>query len=78
MKREVKEEAGLDFEPEALLSVECHAHTWVRFTLTGRIVGGALKTTAEADEESLQAQWQPLDRTELLDTVRGTATEWCR
>ena len=70
VKREVKEESGMDFEPEALLAVECHAHSWVRFTLGGRIVGGALKTPAQADRESLQAQWQPVDRAELLQTVR--------
>ena len=69
VKREVKEESGLDFEPEALLSVECHAHSWVRFTLGGRIVGGDIKTAAQADQESLQAQWQPADRAELLQTV---------
>ena len=70
VKREVKEESGMDFEPEALLAVECHAHSWVRFTLGGRIVGGALKTPAQADRESLQAQWQSVDRAELLQTVR--------
>lgn len=69
VKREVKEESGLDFEPEALLSVECHAHSWVRFTLGGRIVGGDLKTVSQADRESLQAQWQPADIEELLQTV---------
>ena len=71
VKREVKEESGLDFEPEALLSVECHAHTWVRFTLGGRIVGGDLKTVAQADQESLQAQWYPADTAELPQTVSG-------
>ncbi|CAI8058006.1 8-oxo-dGDP phosphatase NUDT18 [Geodia barretti] len=69
VKREVKEESGLDFEPEALLCIECHAHSWVRFTLGGRIVGGALKTVAEADRESLQAQWQPAEKTKLLHSV---------
>lgn len=69
VKREVKEESGLDFEPEALLSVECQAYSWVRFTLGGRIVGGHLKTVAQADRESLQAQWQPVDTAELLQTV---------
>ena len=73
VKREVKEESGLDFEPETLLCVECHAHSWVRFTLGGRIVGGALKTVAEADKESLQAQWQPMDQRELLHSVSRRA-----
>lgn len=71
MKREVKEESGLEFEPEALLSVECQDYSWVRFTFGGRIVGGELKTLAQADRESLQAQWQPQDRAELLHTVRS-------
>ena len=32
-----------------------------RFTFTGKITGGELKTTNEADEESLQAAWFPFD-----------------
>ena len=74
VRREVKEESGLNFEPEALLCVECHAHSWVRFTLGGRIVGGALKTVAEADRESLQAGWQPAEKKELLHTVSPNNT----
>ena len=35
MKREVLEEAGLDFEPEALVAVEYQSFYWIRFTLTG-------------------------------------------
>ena len=77
VKREVKEESGFDFEPEALLCVECHAHSWVRFTLGGRIVGGALKTVAEGDRESLQAQWQPADKTELLQSVSDVCACVC-
>ena len=77
VKREVKEESGFDFEPEALLCVECHAHSWVRFTLGGRIVGGALKTVAEGDRESLQAQWQPADKTELLQSVSDVCVCVC-
>lgn len=71
VKREVKEESGLDFEPETLLSVECQSYSWVRFTLGGRIVGGQLKTVAQADKESLQAQWHPVDKAKLLQTVRS-------
>ena len=69
MKREVKEESGLDFEPEGLIAVECHSHYWVRFTLGGRIVGGSLKTPAQADRESIQAKWQPAEKEQLMRTV---------
>ena len=37
MKREVKEETGVEFEPEALIAVELGSHKWVRFTLTGEL-----------------------------------------
>ena len=35
MKREVKEEAGLEFEPQALVCVETQGMSWVRFTFSG-------------------------------------------
>ena len=35
MKREVLEEAGLECEPDALISVEYSSRSWVRFTFTG-------------------------------------------
>ena len=35
MKREVLEEAGLECEPDALISVEYRSRSWVRFTFTG-------------------------------------------
>lgn len=57
VKREVKEETGLDFEPTTLLKVESSHGTWFRFTYTGNIVGGSLKTVANADQESLQASY---------------------
>ena len=35
-KREVLEETGLEFEPEALIYVEAYDHwRWIRFTLAG-------------------------------------------
>lgn len=56
-KREVLQETGLDFEPSTLLKVEsCHG-TWYRFLYTGEVVGGELKTPAQADQESLQASY---------------------
>nr|XP_039263028.1 8-oxo-dGDP phosphatase NUDT18-like [Styela clava] len=57
VKREVLEEAGLEFEPTSLLCVEECGGRWVRFALVGKVTGGKLKTTEEADEESLQAMW---------------------
>ena len=61
----MKEETGLDFAPEGLISVECHGYHWVRFTLGGRVVGGTLKTPAQADSESIQAKWQSLEEEEM-------------
>lgn len=57
MKREVLEETGLEMEPTTLLSVECASKAWFRFVLTGNVIGGQLKTPADADSESLQAKW---------------------
>lgn len=57
MKREVLEETGLEMQPTTLLSVECASKAWFRFVLTGNVVGGRLKTPADADSESLQAKW---------------------
>lgn len=37
--------------------IECASKAWFRFILTGDIVGGELKTPAQADAESLQAKW---------------------
>lgn len=57
VKREVLEETGLEMEPTTLLSVECASKAWFRFVLTGNVIGGQLKTPADADSESLQAKW---------------------
>lgn len=51
------EETGLEMVPTTLLCVECASKAWFRFVLTGNIVGGRLKTPADADSESLQAKW---------------------
>ncbi|XP_037080233.1 8-oxo-dGDP phosphatase NUDT18-like isoform X2 [Pollicipes pollicipes] len=56
-RREVLEETGLEFEPTTLLMVETAGGAWYRFVVTGSITGGRLKTPADADPESLQAQW---------------------
>ncbi|XP_072175079.1 8-oxo-dGDP phosphatase NUDT18-like [Diadema setosum] len=59
VKREVREEAGFDFQPTSIVKVECSllAGYWIRFTFIGTITGGSLKTQNEADSESLQAKW---------------------
>ncbi|XP_048186559.1 8-oxo-dGDP phosphatase NUDT18 isoform X2 [Perognathus longimembris pacificus] len=59
MRREVKEEAGLHCDPVTLLSVEERGPAWIRFVFLARPTGGALKTSKEADAESLQAGWFP-------------------
>lgn len=65
-KREVLEETGLKLECTTLLCVESSGGNWIRFVLTGKILGGKLKTPSEADQESLQAKWiRNLDELEL-------------
>ncbi|KAM4836963.1 8-oxo-dGDP phosphatase NUDT18 isoform 2-T2 [Thomomys bottae] len=59
MRREVKEEAGLLCDPVTLLSVEERGPAWIRFVFLARPTGGTLKTSKEADAESLQAGWYP-------------------
>ncbi|XP_012892778.1 PREDICTED: 8-oxo-dGDP phosphatase NUDT18, partial [Dipodomys ordii] len=59
MRREVKEEAGLHCDPVTLLSVEERGPSWIRFVFLARPTGGTLKTSKEADAESLQAGWYP-------------------
>lgn len=56
-KREVREETGLEFELATLLLVESAAGSWYRYVVTGTVMGGILKTPADADSESLQAKW---------------------
>uniref|UniRef100_W5LKC7 8-oxo-dGDP phosphatase NUDT18 n=1 Tax=Astyanax mexicanus TaxID=7994 RepID=W5LKC7_ASTMX len=57
VQREVKEEAGVDCQPVTMLQVQESGPQWIRFTFLAEITGGSLKTRAEADSESLQAQW---------------------
>lgn len=56
-KREVLEETGLTISVTTLLGLECAGGSWYRFLLTGRVLGGELKTPQRADKESLQAKW---------------------
>ncbi|XP_027524699.1 8-oxo-dGDP phosphatase NUDT18 [Corapipo altera] len=57
LRREVKEESGLECEPVTLLALEERGPAWIRFAFLARPAGGTLKTLEEADAESLQAQW---------------------
>ncbi|XP_030621902.1 8-oxo-dGDP phosphatase NUDT18 [Chanos chanos] len=57
LRREVKEEAGLDCQPITMLLVQEQGPRWIRFAFLAEATGGALKTVADADKESLQAQW---------------------
>ncbi|NXW52456.1 NUD18 phosphatase, partial [Nyctiprogne leucopyga] len=57
MRREVKEESGLECEAITLLALEERGPTWIRFVFLARPTGGTLKTLEEADAESLQAVW---------------------
>ncbi|KAK3096277.1 hypothetical protein FSP39_025226 [Pinctada imbricata] len=56
-QREVEEETGLKCEPQTLIAVEFGSGCWYRFTFTGRVTGGKLKTLEDKDKESLQAEW---------------------
>lgn len=56
-KREVLEETGLVVDMTTLVMVECASGLWIRYVLTGDVIGGTLKTPASADKESLQAKW---------------------
>uniref|UniRef100_W5NE77 Nudix (nucleoside diphosphate linked moiety X)-type motif 18 n=1 Tax=Lepisosteus oculatus TaxID=7918 RepID=W5NE77_LEPOC len=57
MRREVREETGLECDPVTLLLVQENGPRWIRFTFLARATGGMIKTEAEADSESLQARW---------------------
>ncbi|KAL6068226.1 Nudix hydrolase [Balamuthia mandrillaris] len=63
--RECLEETGIVMEPTGVFCIEYKAtsrgHDWVRYGITGRPVGGSLKTLQQADDESLQAKWCPLE-----------------
>ncbi|RZC43170.1 NUDIX domain containing protein [Asbolus verrucosus] len=80
-EREVLEETGLVVQCTTLLMVECAGGLWIRYVLTGVVTGGALKTPADADKESLQAKWignlaeltlRATDITELIDRASQT------
>eukprot|EP00005_Dracoamoeba_jomungandri_P013238 CAMPEP_0174264936 /NCGR_PEP_ID=MMETSP0439-20130205/24587_1 /TAXON_ID=0 /ORGANISM="Stereomyxa ramosa, Strain Chinc5" /LENGTH=131 /DNA_ID=CAMNT_0015351109 /DNA_START=225 /DNA_END=620 /DNA_ORIENTATION=- len=75
--REVEEETGLIMEATGIFCVEYKPnrkrggrYNWVRYGVTGTITGGRLKTVEDADSESLQAKWHPVDQIEDL-TLRN-------
>ncbi|KAK2584853.1 hypothetical protein KPH14_006291 [Odynerus spinipes] len=57
VKREVLEETGLIMEPKTLILMECASGSWFRFVFMGDVCGGNIKTSDQANEESLQARW---------------------
>lgn len=63
-RREVLEEAGLEFEPLSFISATVFPR-WCRFVYVGRSIGGKLKTLAEQDSESLQANLFTLEQIEM-------------
>ncbi|XP_065103593.1 8-oxo-dGDP phosphatase NUDT18 isoform X1 [Paramisgurnus dabryanus] len=75
LQREVKEEAGVDCQPITMLLVQEQGPQWIRFIFLADVTGGSLKTKAEADEESLQAQWWdreshlPLRKRDILSLI---------
>lgn len=56
-EREVLEETSLRVRVTTLLAIESAGGSWFRFVVTGKVMGGELKTPACADSESLQAKW---------------------
>lgn len=78
--REVLEETGIQTEMTTLLGIEAAGGSWIRFILTGRVLGGNLKILSEADQESMQAKWvadlnelqlRANDIISLIDTARN-------
>lgn len=57
VRREVKEEAGLECEPVTLLLIQEQGPQWIRFVFLARVTGGGIKPLSAADQESLQAAW---------------------
>ena len=61
--REAKEESGYVIEPLCIYCSEIsRTSLWFRFMFIAKIVGGSLKTTNEADSESLQAKWFNIEK----------------
>uniref|UniRef100_A0AAQ4QRR8 Nudix hydrolase domain-containing protein n=1 Tax=Gasterosteus aculeatus aculeatus TaxID=481459 RepID=A0AAQ4QRR8_GASAC len=68
LRREVKEEAGLDCEPVSLVLIQEQGPQWIRFIFLANVTGGSLKSLLAADKKSLQASWW--DRQSVLP-LRG-------
>jgi len=70
--RECFEETGLELEPKSVFCIEYKAcngknlkHDWVRYGVTGNIIGGSLKI--KPDVESLQAKWVALEEINKME-----------
>ncbi len=68
VKREVLEESGFEFEPEALIAIQRMDRKRVRFGIAGKIIGGSLKTVRDA--ESVQAGWFTTDTQQLSKELK--------
>lgn len=55
--REVLEETGLHFKPTSIIYIDSQGTNWFRFTFSGAITSGKLKTLQEQDSESMEAGW---------------------
>lgn len=72
-RREVLEETGVEFRPTTMLAMEMACGYWYRFTMTGTVTGGKLKTVEQKDKESIQAEWMSLEKIKSKDiTLRAT------
>lgn len=60
-RREVREETGVECDLTTLIAVEAPSGSWLRFTFTGRVTGGALRTLDQKDWETLQGAYWPLE-----------------
>eukprot|EP01088_Endostelium_zonatum_P016354 TRINITY_DN4398_c0_g1_i2.p1 TRINITY_DN4398_c0_g1~~TRINITY_DN4398_c0_g1_i2.p1 ORF type:complete len:259 (-),score=49.61 TRINITY_DN4398_c0_g1_i2:2-778(-) len=81
--RECKEETGLNLEPAGVFGIEYKSsvvknpkNCWVRYGITGKIVGGKLKTQEEEDKESIQAQWMSFEELKTVEVSRRFHL-WC-
>ena len=70
--REVLEETGLHFQSNSIICIDSQGTSWFRFTFSGIITGGKIKTLQEQDSESMEAGW--FTAKEVFDslTLRGT------
>ena len=73
--REVLEETGLHFQPTSIICIDSQGTSWFRFTFSGVITGGKIKTLQEQDAESMEAGW--FTAKEVFDSLNLRATDIC-